>query len=111
MNSEEDLKAVKWLSQLSGFLDIPNIELIHIVDDEDPDAVNVAICNFNFDHLKLTYSHAMTVEEGLFEYMKKRKPDLLAFYKPHRTFWERVYRPSKPRHLLYDSNIPLLIFG
>ena len=109
--SSEDMKAIQWLSLFSGFLDMPNIELVHILDDEKTDAVDVTIDNKHFDNLKLTYSHAMTVGEGIQGYMTKKRPDLIAFYKKHRTFWERLYKPSKTRQLLYNSSIPILVFG
>lgn len=109
--SERDREALLWLSLLSGFLDNPDIEMIHIIDDADYKAVDITIPNKNIAYLKLTYSHAASVEEGICDYMDKKHPQLLAFYKPHRSFWERLYRPSKSRHLLYDSKIPLLIFG
>ena len=109
--SDRDNRAILWLSMFSGFLNNPNIELIHIIDDSNHEAVDVTIPNKNIDKLKLTYSHSESVEEGICNYMAKKKPQLLAFYKPHRSFWERVYRPSKSRHLLYDSKIPLLVFG
>ena len=109
--SERDKQAILWLTLFSGFLNDPQIELIHIIDDADYNSVDVTIPNKYVDNLKLTYSHSSTVDLGICQYMAKKKPQLLAFYKPHRSFWESLYRPSKSRHLLYDSMIPLLIFG
>lgn len=109
--SDRDKNALMWLSLFSGFLENPSIELIHILADADYNAVDITIPNKNIAFLKLTYSHAASVEEGICEYMGRKDPDLLAFYKPQRGYWERLYRPSKSRNLLYDSKVPLLIFG
>ena len=109
--SSEDMKAIQWLTLFSGFLDMPNIELVHILDDEKTDTADVTIDHNHFDNLKLTYSHAMTVGEGIQGYMIKKRPDLIAFYKKHRTFWERLYKPSNTRQLLYNSSVPILVFG
>ena len=108
---ERENSALKWLTRFSGFLDNPEVELLHIIDDEKKDGIDITMIGAPYNDLKLTYSHAYTVEEGILEYMEKKNPDLLAFYKPHRSFWERLYRPSRTRNLLYDSNIPLIIFG
>ena len=104
-------EAINWLSVLSGFLKLPEIELLHIIDDEKRDDIDITIMGQPFKDLRLTFSHAYTIEEGILEYMQRKKPDILAFYKPHRNFWERLYMPSKTRNLLYDSNIPLIVFG
>jgi nucleotide-binding universal stress UspA family protein len=109
--STRDKDGILWLSIFSGFLSHPNIELIHIMDDSENNEASAEIVNKHIDQLKITYSYASSVEEGICQYMAKNKPQLLAFYKPHRNFWERVYRPSKSRPLLYESKIPLLIFG
>lgn len=109
--SAPETKAIRWLSDFSGFLNNPEIELLHIIEDRSLDTIDISFLNNTPTSLKLTHSHALTVEEGILEYMHKRKPHLLAFYKQHRSFWERLYRPSKTRQLLYDSNIPLIVFG
>ncbi len=109
--SEREDSALKWLTGFSGFLNDPNIELLHIIDDEKKNKMDITMIGAPYNDMKLTCSHAYTVEEGILEYMQRKKPDLLAFYKPHRTFWERLYRPGRTRNLLYDSNIPLIIFG
>lgn len=109
--SDREEQAIHWLSKFSGFLNQPLVELLHIIDDEKSNNIDITLKGEPFDEMQITFSHAYTVDEGILEYMEKKKPNLLAFYKPHRNFWERLYRPSKTRNLLYDSNIPLIVFG
>lgn len=109
--SDRERSGILWLNKFSGFLDHPNIELIHIIEDSDYDTRDVTIPNKYTERLKLTHSHASSVEVGVYQYMIRKHPHLLAFYKPHRSLWEGLYRFSKTRHILYDSMTPLLIFG
>ena len=109
--SERERYAIEWLKSLSVFLSSPEIELLHVIEDRTLDDIDITFINMATEGMKLTHSHAQTVEEGILEYMERKKPQLLAFYKPHRGFWERLYRPSKTRQLLYDSHLPLIVFG
>lgn len=96
---ERETVAIKWLSDFAGFLKHPDIELLHVLDDEKTDSLDISVMGEPFHNLKLTYSHAYTVEEGIMRYMEKKKPNLLAFYKPLRSFWERLYHYSKSKNL------------
>ena len=108
--SPKEEAALSWLNVFLSTMKAAEIELLHIEEDTQSDAIDVSVVSAKFKGLRMTYSHAWTAEEGIYEYMSKKLPDLIAFYKPHRTFWERLYRPPSTRHLLYDSKAPLIIF-
>ena len=109
--SERERAAINWLQNFSGFLDSASIELIHIIEDRSTTDVDITFTKEEVDPVRWTQSHSLTVEEGILSFIEKKQAHLLAFYRPNRNFWERLYRPSKTRQLLYDSSIPLIVFG
>ena len=108
---EKEERSLEWLHEFWGIFHNPDIHLVHIEKDPDKSKIDVTIGNAPFISMQYTLTYARTVHEGIIRHMEKELPDLIAFYKPIRKFWERIYHGSETRKLLYESKIPLLIFG
>lgn len=106
---ERELKAMRWLNQFSGFVAKPAIHMIHISRFEE--SVETIITDKPFPGMEFIVSPADSIESGILKYLEKTSADLLAVYKPNRSFWERLYHSSVTRKLLFHSRIPLLVFS
>src|SRR5699024_9765352 len=103
--NEREIKAMKWLNEFLGFVAQPDIHMIHISRSaESPDTI---IKDKPFPGMEFIVSGADTIEAGILQYLEKTSADLLAVYKPNRSFWERLYHSSITRKLLFHSRIPL----
>ena len=72
-----------------SFIDPNLINLIHVSpDNENLDVIHKKLV---FKDIDFIHTHSRSVEEGLFSYFKRSEAQMLAFYKPERTFWERLY--------------------
>ncbi len=105
---EEEEKALDWLFDFSAKYKDMTIEMLHITPDYGLDIFHK---NKPLPDITFRTSHARTVEEGIVQTMLNNDFDLLAFYKPHRSYWERLYHSSVSRKLLLQSYLPLLIFS
>jgi nucleotide-binding universal stress UspA family protein len=106
--SEKELEGINWLYKFYTYTDKPKIHMIHI-KQSDPD-LDITYKNNPFPPLDFIRTKAISVEEGIIKYLESHKVDLMAFYKPNRSYWERLYHSSISRKLLFKSRIPLLIF-
>ena len=106
--SDKEIDGINWLFQFYTFTGKPKIHMIHI-KQSDPDLF-ITYKNNPFPPLDFIRTKAISVEEGIINYLESHKVDLLAFYKPNRSYWERLYHSSTSRKLLFKSRIPLLIF-
>ena len=107
--SKQELKAMKWLHEFSGFVAKPDIHVIHI--SKSSKQVDTIIKDKPFPGMEFIVSGAETIEAGILHHLEKTSADLLAVYKPNRSFWERLYHSSVTRKLLVNSRIPLLVFS
>ena len=104
----EEMEAIKWLNRFIKTLDGCKVHIIHIVQDHNQ--IDIQYKNLPLPQFDFTVAFADTIEDGLFKNLEKTKSNLIAFYKPHRNFWERLFHSSVSRKLLYQSRTPLLIF-
>ena len=103
--SDDEKIALEWLKT---FTKKPKIRMIHI-KSEDP-GIYINYKNNPFPSLDFIRTKANSAGEGIIKYLESHNIDLMAFYKPNRSFWERLYHSSVSRKLLYKSRIPLLVF-
>lgn len=106
--SEDENNALDWLFKFYEFTKKPKIHMIHI-KSMDPD-IFITYKNNPFPSMDFIRTKANSVDEGIINYLENHNIELLAFYKPNRSLWERLYHSSVSRKLLYKSRIPLLIF-
>lgn len=108
--AEAEEKAVNWLVKFGKLFGDPSIHMLHIKKTEEADTVDVTYKSKIIEQLDFTVSHAESIENGIIEYYEKEHAELLAFYKPYRYFWERIYHSSLIRKILFRTRVPLLIF-
>lgn len=108
--SDAERKALMWMQGLSQLLGKPKMRMVHVSDDHGNN-VDVSYEDKNVPNLSFLVTHAPQVDEGILATMTKFNIDLLAFYKPNRKFWERLYHSSITRKLLFKSRTPLLVFS
>ena len=66
--------------------------------------------HFPISEIDFSIAHAKHIDDGIIDFLNKTKVELLAFYKPHRSFWSRLYSSSISQEVLYKSGLPVLIF-
>ncbi len=104
-----ELKALRWLQEFVGIVQEPDISMIHISPDKD--RITTTIRDKPFPGMKFTVTAANSIEEGILNFLNKNTMDLVAIYKPNRSFWERIYHSSTTRKLLEQNKAPLLVFS
>lgn len=109
--SEPEKKALEWLYDFWHLFDGPKIHLLHIEKDEGKNQLDITFKNSPFAEMDFTISHADDVHEGILQRLLEVETDLIAIYKPNRTFWERLFHNSETKKLLYESPIPILVFS
>ena len=110
--SLEEEEALFKLIDFAHFTGETKVNFVHIQTDtiDQQLKIDVIFDDVPFKGIEYTRAYAPKVDEGVLKYQEDGKADMLAFYKPHRTFWERLYHSSLTRKLLFKSRIPLLIF-
>ena len=106
--NEHEKEALEWLSMFSNFFETPKIHFVHIKTRSK--GVDTVYMDQPYPTFDFTVSYADTIEHGIMENLEKINADLITFFKPHRSFWERMYHSSITRKLLYHSRLPLLVF-
>ncbi len=107
--SEGEEQALAWIAEYSSLFQFAKIHLLNIQPDDGKDKVDVTYRHQPFDDLDFTRSRAENIEDGILEFSQREQVELLAFYKPHRSFWERLFHTSHTRKMLYKSRTPLLL--
>ena len=110
--SEQEEESLFKLFDFARFSGDTEVNFLHIQTKSAgrKSHIDVIFDDVPFKGFQYTRSYAEKVDEGLLEHLQKERTDLLAFYKPHRSFWERLYRSSLTRKLLFSSRIPILVF-
>lgn len=108
--SEAEEKAIKWLVEFGHLFGNPAIHLLHIKKTVEEENLDVTYDSKVINNLDFTVAHAENIEDGIISFYEKKHAELLAFYKPYRYFWERLYHSSLIRKILFRTRVPLLIF-
>lgn len=104
----QEKKALEWLYNFWELFDNPEVNMIHVTEDES--VLESRVHNKPFAEMEFIVTSAESVEKGILNYLEDHNIDLIAVYKPNRGFWERLYHSSVTRKLLIKSRIPLLVF-
>ncbi len=108
--AEPERNALQWFFNFWSVFNYPQVHMVHIETKGTIRNTDITFKNKPYSEIDFTRSYAENVEEGIANFLQKEHAQLLAFYKPHRSFWERLYHSSVTRKLLYKSRTPLLIF-
>ncbi len=108
---QKEEEALTWLMSFWSIFGHPSIHMVHIQEMEQVNKADITFKNEPYTEVDYTRSYASSIEDGLIDFLGKNKCDMLAFHKPRRPFWERVYHHSVTRKLLKDSKIPVMIFS
>ncbi len=106
---DNEIKALRWLQDFVGMVEEPDIHMIHISSDKT--LTTTTVHDKPFPGMKFTVTGADSIEEGILAFFEKKSMDLLAVYKPNRSFWERMYHSSVTRKFLEQNKSPLLVFS
>ncbi len=63
----------------------------------------------NYD-LECGLLKTVDLQQGIEDFIKERKIDVMALTKHKRGFFERIFKPSITKKFLFQSHIPLLVF-
>lgn len=106
-----DEHAVEQLMEFAGKLGSA-IHFVHVdtkaVAGSVEDYVMVENYPFPFTDFSVVGSHSVT--DGLEEFVKKNKIDILALFIPNRRLWERLFHTSFTKQMAFHSKLPLLVF-
>ena len=106
-----DEHAVEQLMEFAGKLGAA-IHFVHIdtkaVAGSVEDYVMVENYPFPFTDFSVVGSHSVT--DGLDEFVRKNKIDVLALFIPNRRLWERLFHASFTKQMAFHSKLPLLVF-
>ena len=108
---EKEQDALDWLMTFWAIFEKPEIHMVHIHEEEPVGATEITFRNQPYDEVNFTRSYAKSIEDGLINFLGANQCDMLAFHKPRRPFWERIYHHSVTRKLLKESKIPIMIFS
>ena len=65
---------------------------------------------YPFSFTEFTIINKASVIEGVDEYIRKKKIDLLAIFIPRRRLWEKLFHNSFTKRMTFHTKIPLLVF-
>ncbi len=65
---------------------------------------------YNEESLTATHLYGKDFEETLQQHVKEKNIDLLVMVAYSRSFWNRIYNPSKTKRMSYHTRTPLLVF-
>lgn len=114
---ESDFKAIRMLINLVKPFDI-KIHCVHIVSDNQG-PFNTSKMEKIRAYLKQEYSEfnitcslieSTDVLQGLEDYIDDRDIDIIALTKHKRGLFDRIFNPSMTQKMLFQTNIPLLVF-
>lgn len=109
--TEKEEEALDWLSNFWELFSNPLIHLLHVKKDQNKEKLDITFNKSPYSTMKYSISYAPSVHDGIMNFISERNPDILAFYKPNRSFWERLYHRSDTKALLYELKMPILIFS
>ena len=108
--TEAEETAIGWLVDFAKLFGSPSIHMLHIQKEKTGDIIDITYKEKINDQIDFSRSQALSIEDGILSYYEKEHAELLAFYKPYRYFWERLYHSSLIRKILFRTRVPLLIF-
>lgn len=105
MTSNEE-NALEWIENHLTSETQRKIHLLHI--DNNHDKVEEKIDNYLSNETDYTRSYAADVATGVIDYLERNGVDLLAIYRPAKSTWEKIYKSSVAKKLLFKTHLPIL---
>ncbi len=106
-----DEHAVEQLMEFAGKLS-GAIHFVHI--DTKAVAGNVEdyvmVENYPFPFTDFSVVGSRSVSDGLDQFVREKKIDILALFIPNRRLWERLFHSSFTKQMAFHSKVPLLVF-
>ena len=98
----------KWLSAFH----VPP-DIVHVTTEEDFSLKNVSANIFlqnRFSEFSPRFHsiHNKNVEEGIFDFLEQKKPDLLIVVPGRYSFFKKLFHASHSKQLILHSNLPVL---
>lgn len=106
-----DEHAVEQLMEFAGRLGSA-IHFVHIDTKAVAGSVEdyVMVENYPFPFTNFSVVGSRSVSEGLDQFVRKNKIDVLALFIPNRRLWERLFHSSFTKQMAFHSKVPLLVF-
>ena len=106
-----DEQAVGQLMEFAGQLGSA-IHFVHIDTKAIAGSVEdyVMVENYPFPFTDFSVIGSRSASDGLDEFVKKNKIDVLALFIPNRRLWERLFHTSFTKQMAFHSKVPLLVF-
>lgn len=106
-----DEQAVGQLMEFAGQLGSA-IHFVHIDTKAMAGSVEdyVMVENYPFPFTDFSVIGSRSASDGLDEFVKKNKIDVLALFIPNRRLWERLFHTSFTKQMAFHSKVPLLVF-
>ncbi|NND80390.1 MAG: universal stress protein [Maribacter sp.] len=102
--AEED--ALGWIYENLKSNAQRKLHLVHIEDDKE--AIELKFEHYPFSQMDFTRSYSPDVAAGIIDYLNAHDVDLLAIYRPAKNIWEKIYKSSVAKKLLFKSHLPIL---
>lgn len=106
-----DEHAVEKLMEFAGKLGSA-IHFVHIDTKTAAGRVEdyVMVENYPFPFTDFAVVGSRSITDGLDEFVRERKVDILALFIPNRRLWERLFHTSFTKQMAFHSKTPLLVF-
>lgn len=107
-----DEQAVEQLMEFAGKLGSA-IHFVHIDTNAKTGKVEdyVMVENYPFPFTDFAVVGSRSVIDGLDEFVKERKINILALFIPNRRLWERLFHASFTKQMTFHAKVPLLVFS
>ncbi len=104
---ENEHQMFGWLADLTTSKDNIHISSIHVESETTDSNVDVVYHHDNIDYQKV---FADNIVQGIRQTIKDKKANALALKLSDRNILTRILRPLKSKRLIYNSNVPLILF-
>ena len=88
------------------------VHFVHVETHPDIGGMNeeILVKNYPFEFSEFSVVNNKSAIEGLDDYIREHKIDLLALYIPKRRLMEKLFHGSFTKKMIFHSKIPLLVF-
>lgn len=87
------------------------VDFLHIsADPESGAAEKILMPDYSDEFVNFSVVSNPSVMEGVDEFIRKNKVDVLALYIPKRGLWERLFHTSFSKKMTFHTEVPLLVF-
>lgn len=99
------IKLEKWAGRFGV-----SVKVVHIGKDSSQKIINTK-AQKEYDKFSDIHTiDAPSVLEGLNNFVNNHEIDLLGFFKPRRNFFKKLLHTSQSRNILFNADLPILVF-